>query len=83
MDPQTDPTQSPPPAANSPAWAQYVGHIVRWEDGTSWLVKEDGRHWIPDGGVYQALEAKGATVFNLSSAELDAIPDIKDSHATA
>jgi hypothetical protein len=77
MDPQSaQPT-------NTPAWSQYVGHIVRWKDGTSWLVKEDGRHWVPDGGVYQALEAKGAKVFNLSSQELDAIPDIKDSHATA
>lgn len=67
----------------APAWSQYIGHIVRWEDGTSWLVKEDGRHWIPDGGVYQALEQKGSQVFSLNAAELDTIPDIKDNHATA
>lgn len=76
-----DNTNTPTPS--NVAWAKYVGHIVRWEDGTSWLVKDDGRHWIPDGGVYQALEQKGSQVFNLSAPELDAIPDIKDSHATA
>lgn len=73
-----DDTQS----AAEPAWAQYVGQIVRWEDGTSWLVKNDGRHWIADGGTYQALEAKGSKVFNLAADELDKIPDIKDSKAT-
>jgi hypothetical protein len=75
------------PQANQPAgstsWSKYIGHIVRWEDGTSWLVKEDGRHWIADGGTYQALEKKGSQVFNLPSKELDQIPDIKGSHATA
>ena len=76
-DPQTS---APQPAAV--AWSKYVGHIVRWEDGTSWLVKEDGRHWIPDGGVYQCLEQKGAQVFNLQSAELDVIPDVKGSQAS-
>jgi len=54
----------------------YVGQIVRWKDGTSWLVKNDfKRHWIPNGGVYNCLKAKGARVYNLSAPQLDAIPD--------
>ena len=64
-------------------WEQYMGNIVRWSDGTSWLVEEDGRHWIPTGGDYICFqEYYGAQVFNLSSAQLDAIPDITGDHAT-
>lgn len=79
------PSAAPAPVATpaSPAWAQYVGHIVRWEDGTSWLVENDGRHWIPDGGTYVALQQKGAQVFNLPADQLDQIPDIKGSQAHA
>jgi hypothetical protein len=80
MDSNPAPSNNP---ANGPEWSKYVGHIVRWEDGTSWLVKEDGRHWIADGGTYEALEKKGSQVFNLPSQELDKIPDIKGSHAAA
>lgn len=77
---------APAPSAaqvSSPTWAQYVGHIVRWEDGTSWYVQNDGRHWIPDGGTYVALQQKGAQVFNLPADQLDQIPDIKGSQAHA
>lgn len=91
MDPQQTPTTNPQPVAPPPApappanaaglaWERYVGHIVRWEDGTSWFVLRDGRHWIPDGDSYARLTAAKAEVFNLQAAELDAIPDIKGSH---
>ncbi len=54
----------------------FVKQIVRWKDGTSWYVGTDHkRHWIPNGGVYECLRKKGAKVFNLSSTQLDAIPD--------
>lgn len=68
---------------NTTEWAQYIGHIVRREDGVSWYVKEDGRHWIPDGGTFVALEKKGAKVFNLPKEERAKIPDIKGINATA
>jgi hypothetical protein len=88
MDPQQTPqpndpsTAAPatPPAAAPIAWEQYLGHIVRWEDGTTWFVLRDGRHWIPDEKAYNALTATGAQVFNLAAPQLDAIPDIKGSH---
>lgn len=70
------------PAAAPVAWEQYVGHIVRWEDGTCWFVLRDGRHWIPDGDTYSKLTATKAQVFNLAAPQLDAIPDIKGSHVS-
>ena len=63
------------------SFSQYIGHIVRWQDGTSWLVRPDGRHWIPTGGDYLCFAAQGSQVFNLSASHLDAIPDITGSHA--
>jgi hypothetical protein len=49
------------PSATQPC-TKYIGQIVRWEDGKSWLVKEDGRHWIPDGATYQVLEKKSTGI---------------------
>ncbi len=67
------------PTAN---WAQYMGHIVRWTDGTSWLVDLDGRHWIPTGGDFNCFTGNfGASVYNLTAPQLDAIPDITGDHA--
>ena len=68
------------PAAQPCPWEQYLGHIVRWEDGTTWFVLRDGRHWIPDGQTYQKLINAKAQVFNLTAPQLDAIPDVKGSH---
>jgi hypothetical protein len=80
-------TAAPPaaaPAAAGPAWAQYMGQIVRSQDGTCWLVEADGRHWIETGGIYESLvHNKGAQVFNLAQPDLDKIPEIKGSNATA
>lgn len=75
--------QATPPTDNA-EWAKYIGHIVRREeDGTSWFVKSDGRHWIPDGATYAALQQKGAQVFNLPRDERAKIPDRKGDDATA
>ena len=75
-----DPAAQPTTTAPVCPWEQYLGHIVRWEDGTTWFVLRDGRHWIPDGKVYASLTATGAQVFNLGAPQLDAIPDVKGSH---
>jgi hypothetical protein len=81
---QNQPTENQPvqgqPTATAIPWEQYVGHIVRWEDNTTWFVLRDGRHWIPDGQTYQKLINAKAQVFNLQAPQLDAIPDIKGSH---
>lgn len=59
--PPTPPTLPPPPSPSN-----YVGHVVKWAAETptpvtSWYVTGDlKRLWIPDGGTYNCLIARGA-----------------------
>jgi len=62
-------------------WDVYKDNIVRWQDGTSWYVKADGRYWIQYPTDYRCFLNKGATVYNLPAAALTAIPDITGSWA--
>ena len=49
---------------------------ARPSDGTSWLLIQGQRYWIPDGGTYQCLQASGVPgPYYLSDAELNSLPD--------
>lgn len=59
--------------------AKYANTIVKMTDGssTSWFVTPDlKRLWIPDGGTYNQLKARGfAGPYQLSSTTLNQLPD--------
>ena len=67
-----------PPPTTSPV-AQYANTIVKWDGDsvTSWYVSPDlKRLWIPDGGTYNQLKARGvAGPYVLSSTLLNQLPD--------
>jgi surface antigen len=60
--------------------ARYANTLVRWEGDsvTTWFVTPDLRRlWVPDGGTYQELKARGfAGPYSLSSTTLDRLPDM-------
>lgn len=70
-------TPAPPPAA--PSLSSYANKIVKWsgDPNTSWLVTPDlKRLWIPDGGTYNELRARGfAGPIVLDAATLNRLPD--------
>lgn len=69
-------TPPPPPAVDV---SRYANTLVRWSgDGvTTWFVTPDlKRLWVPDGGTFQELKARGfAGPYALSSATLNQLPD--------
>jgi hypothetical protein len=60
--------------------AQYRNTLVRWDGDnvTTWFVTPDGRRlWIPDGGTFNELKARGfAGPHTLSATVLDKLPDM-------
>lgn len=66
----------PAPATNL---SQYANKIVKWngDANTSWFVTPDlKRLWIPDGGTYSELKARGfGGPVVLDSATLNKLPD--------
>lgn len=60
--------------------AAYANTIVRWEGdpNTTWFVTPDLRRlWIPDGGTYNELKARGfAGPYPLSHSQLESLPDM-------
>ncbi|HVE46857.1 MAG TPA: CHAP domain-containing protein [Acidimicrobiales bacterium] len=61
--------------------SSYANTLVRWEgDGvTTWFVTPDLRRlWIPDGGTFNELKARGfAGPHNLTGSTLDRLPDMR------
>ena len=59
--------------------ARYANTIVKWDGNstTSWYVSPDlKRMWIPDGGTYNELKARGvAGPYVLNSTVLNQLPD--------
>lgn len=59
--------------------AKYANTIVKWAGNstTSWFVTPDlKRLWIPDGGTYNQLKARGFSgPYSLDSATLSQLPD--------
>jgi hypothetical protein len=60
--------------------AAAKGKVVRTPAGTSYYVDlRGGRHWIPDGGVYECLIAQGkALVDRIPQFYLDAMPQYEN-----
>jgi surface antigen len=65
--------------AAPPAIGTYANTLVRWtgDSRTTWFVTPDLRRlWIPDGGTYNELKARGfAGPVALDSATLNRLPD--------
>jgi hypothetical protein len=51
------------PGAELADLGDLSGHVLRQAGSTSWFVDDDlVRHWIPDGGTYECLDAEARTV---------------------
>ncbi|RHW25430.1 CHAP domain-containing protein [Nocardioides immobilis] len=73
-------TQAPPPPPSD--LSRYRITIVKWSGSstTAWFVTPDlKRLWIPDGGTYNQLRARGfAGPYVLDAGTLDRMPDQRD-----
>lgn len=69
--------------ARANPWPPAQGTIVQNStSGASWLINERGRrNWIPTGGDWLCLRARGASVVSVRQATINAIPDEVGSHA--
>jgi surface antigen len=82
-------TQTSPPSTTTPTTtpttstdvSKYANTLVRWngDSVTTWFVTPDlVRLWIPDGGTYNELKARGfAGPYSLDSTTLDRLPDMR------